>query len=114
MCRLIRGNVDGGGSGPFSGSIKVSFSFIDPTCDVSSGGSKKTGVRCAHVFAIATGVKESYEVVKVLLGLFDFKIMEAMFPQAKLCWQQDTKMNWLMSGKSHGGTFPCICVRVDK
>jgi len=97
---LIRGSVDGGG-----GSLKISFSFLTA---LARRGFSESGVRHVYVFCLATGVAESYHVVEGLLNILDVGAVEAAFLRATLFWAQDTKMNWIFSGKSHGGSFPCI------
>jgi len=104
--KLIRGSADGGGK-----TIKISFSFLtlDEPLDCVVA---ETGVRQVCMFVLATGVKESYHVMQRLLQLIDTRALESFFSSAKLHWAQDTKMNWCFSGKTHGGSYPCVaCLR---
>ena len=106
--KIIRGSADGGGN-----SIKISFSFL--TCDDAEVAVAETGVRRICMFVLATGVKESYDSMKSLLQLIDTRALKSFFRSATLIWAQDTKMNWIVSGKTHGGTFPCVgCLRHHK
>jgi len=61
--QLIRGSCDFGGTG-----IKVSFSFLVAD-DLRHSAVSQSGVRRVCVFLLASGVKESYEVMKSLLQL---------------------------------------------
>lgn len=50
--------------------------------------------------------------MKKLLPLVDQNALMFFFPNARMVWAQDTKMNWMFSGKTHGGVFSCIaCLR---
>jgi len=71
--QLIRGSCDMGGT-----LLKVSFSFLtscsDEQHDVVGSAVSQSGVRRICVFLVASGVKESYDVMKKLLQLVDNKI----------------------------------------
>ena len=107
---LIRGSCDGGGD-----SVKISFSFIDVKAVGKARNNHEqlaTGVRKVFIFVLTTGVNESYTIMKHLLKLIDLQSLKQQFPNAVLTWAQDTKMNWIFAGKSHGGRSACIaCLR---
>ena len=69
--QLIRGSCDMGR--PL---LKVSFSLLtsDEQHDVVDSAVSQSGVRRICVFLVASGVKESYDVMKKLLQLVDNKI----------------------------------------
>ncbi len=101
---LIRASVDGS----TGHTIKISVSFL--SASTNSSGSRErflsSGVRQIYVLVFATGVDESYSVVQELLSLVDLRALEQFF-SCDVIWAQDTKMNWIFCGKTHGGSFPC-------
>ncbi len=101
---LIRASVDGS----TGHTIKITVSFL--SASTNSTDSRKrfldSGVRQVYVLVFATGVDESYDVVKELLSLVDLRSLAEFF-SSDIIWAQDTKMNWIFCGKTHGGSFPC-------
>ncbi len=103
---LLRGNIDGG-----AGSVKISFSFLqqpNPGSVKKLSNVRESGVRKVFTFVYATGAAESATVVADMLAHLDERALRDCFPNAKLVWAQDTKMNWLVSGQTHGGAHPCV------
>lgn len=103
--QLIRGSCDFGAT-----CLKVSFSFVTSN-DLHASAVSQYVVRRICVFLLVSGVNESYEVMKKLLELVDINTLMHFFT-TRLVWAQATKMNWLFSGKTHGGVFSCnVCWR---
>ncbi len=102
---LIRGSVDGGGA-----VVKLSFCFISKS-EVPAASSSTVfsgrGVRKTYLFVAVTGIEESYDVLRKMLACIDMDKLAAFFANAKLIWANDTKMNWIFAGMSHGGKRPC-------
>ncbi len=104
---IIRCSVDTGAQ-----SLKLSVSFLSrQTLDKKHFSVLDSGVRKVFVFVHVTGVNETAAVVSEVLALFDTAALCRFCPSAQLVWAQDTKMNWIMSGLSMGGTHSCVsCV----
>ncbi len=60
LSSLIRCNLDGGGTGPHAGALKLSCSFLDTLQPQKTDiGVLNTGVRAVFTSALATGIKDS-------------------------------------------------------
>ena len=64
-------------------------------------------MRKLFVCAVATGVNDSYEVIKEIMQLIQLPCIDQCFPNAELKWAQDTKMICIFGGMSRGGSYPC-------
>ncbi len=103
---LLRGDIDGGAA-----SVKISFSMLQPPKPQhvkKVSGVSDSGVRKVFTFVYVTGAKETVPVVSEMLALLDERALRKCFPNAKLVWAEDTKLNWMISGQTSGGTHPCV------
>ncbi len=59
--------------------------------------------------ALVTGVKETYPVMRALLGELDLPTFKLLLEKhgAEVAMVNDLKMNWICAGKSHGGRYAC-------